>query len=50
MTAGNGKLYRDGVLSRGGTMDAHQMYLDFRGHEPGVEPLLKQRGLVSGSK
>ena len=47
MTAANGKLFRDGVLSRGGTVDAHQLYLDFRGHEPSVEPLLKQRGLIS---
>jgi peptidyl-dipeptidase Dcp len=50
MTAANGKLYRDGILSRGGTVDAHQLYLNFRGHEPGVEPLLKQRGLVSTAK
>ena len=50
MTAANGKLYRDGILSRGGTMDAHQMYLDFRGHEPSVEPLLEQRGLVPEKK
>jgi peptidyl-dipeptidase Dcp len=50
MTAANGQLYRDGVLSRGGTMDAHQMYLNFRGHEPGVGPLLEQRGLVPDRK
>ncbi len=50
MTAANGKLYRDGVLSRGGTMDAHQLYLNFRGHEPGVSPLLEQRGLVPDKK
>ena len=50
MTAANGQLYRDGVLSRGGTMDAHTMYVNFRGHEPGVEPLLEQRGLVPDKK
>ena len=50
MTAANGKLYREGILSRGGTMDAHQLYLNFRGHEPGVEPLLQQRGLISVKK
>jgi peptidyl-dipeptidase Dcp len=50
MTAANGKLYRDGILSRGGTLDAHQMYVDFRGHEPSVEPLLEQRGLVPDKK
>jgi peptidyl-dipeptidase Dcp len=47
MTAENGKLFRDGILSRGGTMDAHQLYLNFRGGQPSVEPLLKQRGLIS---
>ncbi len=50
MTPANGKRFRDDVLSRGGTMDAHQMYLDFRGSEPSVEPLLKQRGLVPDGK
>jgi len=46
MTAANGKKFRDGVLSRGGTVDAHKLYLDFRGREPSVKPLLKLRGLV----
>jgi peptidyl-dipeptidase Dcp len=50
MTAANGKRFRDGVLSRGGTEDAHQLYLNFRGSEPSVEPLLKQRGLVPQKK
>ena len=46
MTAANGKKFRDGVLSRGGTVDAHQLYLDFRGREPSVKPLLEHRGLT----
>ena len=46
MTADNGKRFRDMVLSRGGTIDAHQLYVDFRGGEPSVEPLLRQRGLL----
>jgi peptidyl-dipeptidase Dcp len=51
MTSANGKLFRDGILSRGSTLDEHQLYLNFRGQEPSVEPLLKQRGLVtSGDK
>ncbi len=50
MTPANGQRFRDGVLSRGGTMDAQKMYLDFRGSEPSVEPLLKQRGLVPDGK
>lgn len=51
MTPANGKRYRDGILSRGGTMDAHELYLNFRGKEAVIEPLLKQRGFpVSASK
>ena len=46
MTAANGKRFRDGVLSRGGTEDAHQLYVEFRGHEPSVTPLLEHRGLA----
>ena len=45
MTAENGKKYRDGILSKGSTKDAHQLYLEFRGREPSAEALLKQRGL-----
>lgn len=33
------------ILSRGGTRDALEMYIAFRGKEPGVEALLKNRGL-----
>jgi peptidyl-dipeptidase Dcp len=45
MTPANAQKFRDGILSRGGTMDAHEMYVKFRGGEPKVDPLLKQRGL-----
>nr|HEX4319167.1 M3 family metallopeptidase [Kofleriaceae bacterium] len=45
MTAANGKTFRDAILSRGGTVDAHDLYVKFRGHEPAVGPLLKKRGL-----
>ncbi|MGQ0611449.1 MAG: M3 family metallopeptidase [Paracoccaceae bacterium] len=34
------------VLSAGGTEEADQLYLKFRGRMPGVEPLLKGRGLL----
>jgi peptidyl-dipeptidase Dcp len=46
MTAENGARFRERVLSRGGTMPADQLYMDFRGSEPRVEPLLEQRGLA----
>ena len=32
-------------LSRGGAKDAKQLFIDFTGHEPRIEPLLKKRGL-----
>ena len=32
-------------LSRGGAKDAKQLFLDFTGTEPAIEPLLKKRGL-----
>jgi peptidyl-dipeptidase Dcp len=33
------------ILSRGGTRDPLQMYIAFRGKEPGIDALLKNRGL-----
>ncbi len=37
--------FRENILERGGTEDAMQMYIDFRGREPEIGPLLIQRGL-----
>ncbi len=37
--------FRKNILSRGGTEDAMQMYIDFRGRAPRIEPLLERRGL-----
>ena len=45
MTRANGQRFRDLVLSRGGTLDAAEMYRGFRGRDPSVEPLLVERGL-----
>ncbi len=39
------KSFRDNVLSKGGTDDAMVMYKRFRGAEPSILPLLKNRGL-----
>jgi len=38
--------YRKNILEKNGTMDALQMYINFRGREPVIEPLLKNRGLM----
>ena len=37
--------FRKNILEKMGTMDAEQMYLNFRGREPEIEPLLRNRGL-----
>lgn len=37
--------YCEKILARGGTMDPMQMYIEFRGHEPDIQPLLNKRGL-----
>lgn len=39
------KSFRDNVLSKGGSDDAMIMYKRFRGAEPSIQPLLKNRGL-----
>jgi peptidyl-dipeptidase Dcp len=41
----NGKRFRDMILSRGNTQDYGQMFRNFRGHDPVIEPMLKNRGL-----
>jgi len=48
LTRENGQHYRDTVLSRGGTIDYFEMYENFAGREPDVQPMLEARGLVSG--
>ena len=45
LTPENGKLFRDKILSRGGTREVMQQYIDFRGSEPKVDALLIRRGL-----
>ena len=45
MTAENGQIFRDKILSRGNTVELATLYRDFRGKDPSVEPLLKSRGL-----
>ena len=37
--------FRKNVLERGGEDDAMTLYVNFRGKKPGIEPLLKNRGL-----
>ncbi|MBR4135701.1 MAG: M3 family metallopeptidase [Bacteroidales bacterium] len=37
--------YRQAILSRGGSVDAMQMFTDFTGHEPTPDALLRREGL-----
>jgi len=37
--------FRKNILEKGGTDEAMNLYLNFRGKEPGIEPLLRNRGL-----
>jgi len=37
--------FRKNILERGGTDDAMDMYVKFRGRKPTIEPLLEKRGL-----
>ena len=45
LTRANGNRFRATLLSRGGSKDALQLFRDFTGQEPKIEPLLKRRGL-----
>jgi peptidyl-dipeptidase Dcp len=47
MNRANGDALREGILSRGGTDDAAELYRRFRGRDPVVDPLLAARGLNS---
>jgi len=50
LTRANGQKFREMILSRGGTREAADLYREFRGREPSVEPLLVERGLQPDSQ
>lgn len=39
--------YRKNILEKNGLMDAMQMFVNFRGREPVIEPLLRNTGLLT---
>ena len=41
----NGEHFKNTLLGRGGSIDSMQMFLNFRGRDSKIEPLLKRRGL-----
>ncbi|WP_029592906.1 peptidyl-dipeptidase Dcp [Franconibacter pulveris] len=45
LTPENGQRFRDAILSRGNSTDLEALYRDWRGHDPLIEPMLKNREL-----
>ncbi|MDR0182258.1 M3 family metallopeptidase [Lysobacter sp. UC] len=43
----NGDHFRQTLLSQGGSTDALQLFRNFAGHDPKIEPLLEKRGLTA---
>ncbi|QGW64843.1 M3 family metallopeptidase [Lysobacter soli] len=43
----NGDHFRQTLLSQGGSTDALQLFRNFAGHDPKIEPLLEKRGLTT---
>jgi peptidyl-dipeptidase Dcp len=49
LTRANGQRLRDMVLSRGNTLDLAQMYRNWAGHDPQIQPYLDYYGLNGGA-
>lgn len=47
LTRKNGDWFRGKLLSRGGSKDAMELFRDFRGRDPQIQPLLERRGLTA---
>lgn len=45
LTRENGQKFREAILSRGNSTDLAELYRNWRGHDPKIEPMLKNRGL-----
>lgn len=47
LTRENGDYFRKTLLSQGGSRPAMELFRDFRGREPSIQPLLERRGLTT---
>ncbi|HDS9357711.1 TPA: peptidyl-dipeptidase Dcp [Enterobacter chengduensis] len=45
LTRENGQKFREAILSRGNSADLAELYRQWRGHDPRIEPMLENRGL-----
>ncbi|EMM6513844.1 peptidyl-dipeptidase Dcp [Enterobacter ludwigii] len=45
LTRENGQTFREAILSRGNSTDLAELYRQWRGHDPRIEPMLENRGL-----
>ncbi|HBQ6989429.1 TPA: peptidyl-dipeptidase Dcp [Klebsiella quasipneumoniae subsp. similipneumoniae] len=45
LTRENGQRFREAILSRGNSTDLAELYRQWRGHDPQIEPMLENRGL-----
>lgn len=45
LTRENGQKFREAILSRGNSTDLAELYREWRGHDPKIEPMLENRGL-----
>jgi len=43
----NGEHFREALLSRGGSKEAMELYVDFAGREPDMDHMLRRRGLLA---
>ncbi len=49
LSRANGQAFRDAILSKGGTREVMDQYIDFRGQKPTVDALLIRRGLKASN-
>ncbi|HSW13044.1 MAG TPA: M3 family metallopeptidase [Solimonas sp.] len=47
--AETGHKFRDTILAQGGSKEAMELFVEFRGRKPSIEPLLRQTGLLEAA-
>ena len=47
LDAASGRAFRRKILEKGGSVDALELYKDFRGREPRIDALLRHAGIAA---